>query len=158
MNKLIGLCTMFLLFSCEPVREKPSFINSELVARNLIRICVDSTLRLDSGLNSVNYLVDFKPVKNLNSEGIKQFMLTRSEACETNLDSLLIIARRFSKYSFGLSEAVIRFEKITVQADGMLLVEISKTRAADGFISAELLLKPTGLSFKCIRSGITRIG
>ncbi|MFC6224202.1 hypothetical protein ACFP2F_13200 [Hymenobacter artigasi] len=158
MNKIIGLCTMFLLSSCEPVRENPSFMNSALMARNLIQICVDSTLRLDSGLNSVNYLVDFKLVKNLNREGVKQFMLTRSEASETNLDSLLIIARRFSKYSFGLPEAVIRFEKITVRTDGMLLVEISKIRAADGFIDAELLLKPNGLSFKCIRSGITRIG
>jgi hypothetical protein len=158
MKRLISFCLVPLLFSCEQVRKTPTFTSSGIIAQNLIQICVDSTLQLDSGLNSVKYLVDFKLVKNLNSGGVKQFMLTRSEASETNLDSLLIIARRFSKYSFGLPAAVIRFEKITVRADGLLLVEMSKTRSAEGFISAELLLKPNGLSFKCISSEITRIG
>lgn len=151
------LCCIAFFCSCTQIQQASTYKNSGVIAQHLIQLCVDSTFRLDSGLNSKKYLVDFKLVKELNRKGVDNFLEANKNAAETDLDSLAKHDPSWVKYEF-FKNTFIRFEKITVQEDSTIRIITSKTKASDDFIEAEIILKPKCNSFKCIKTSITKIG
>ena len=72
---------------------------------------------------------------------------------EANLDSLVLHDPTWNKYQF-FQKCVIRFDKIDVQANGLILINTSKTKSSDGAVGTEIILQKQGDNFKCISSKI----
>lgn|GEM_PF-1903949 len=154
---LAFISTVLLVFcSCGQETGNSTYVNSEKVALNLIQLCVDSTLQLDHGLNTGQYLVDFSIIKELNRRGIDSFLRLNANASEANLDSLILHDTTWVKYQF-FQNPVIRFDKIQVQPDGTILIKTSKTKASDGAIGTEMILQRRGNNFKCVINRISWI-
>ena len=153
----LAVSALIILNSCSEKPNDLTYINSELVAANLIQICIDSTLQLDDGLNSDTYSVDFSKAKDLNSDGVRRFLLTHPSTAQTNLDSLFQHIPKKNKYNFFFKQPIIRFEKIEKQNNGTILINTSKIRAAEGAIGTRIILKKHGNKFKCMLSEITWI-
>jgi len=154
---LASISFVFLVFcSCGRETKGLTYVSSEKVALNLIQVCVDSTLQLDRELNTGKYLVDFSMVKGLNRKGINSFLQHNGNASEANLDSLILHDSTWVRYQF-FQNPVIRFDKIQVQPDGTILINMSKTKASDGAIGTEMILQRQGENVKCILNRISRI-
>ena len=119
----------------------------------LIQICVDSTLQLDNALNTEKYLIDFGHANTFDRKSIDSFLRANPSAIETNLDSLFRHDTTWTKYQFFINP-VIRFDKIVRQKDGMILINTSKTKASDGAIGTEIILKEYKENYKCWKSEI----
>lgn len=144
------LCACSRGAGSNPVKD---FDNAELA---LIQICIDSTIRLDSGLNTGKYLVDFTLVPSIDRNTVDSFLRANSAFIETDLDSLIKHDITWKKSEF-FDNPVIRFERIVRQKDGTILINTSKTKASDGSIGTEIILKQNGQGYKCLKSAITWI-
>jgi hypothetical protein len=143
-------------YSCRQGSKSNASKNFKKAELSLIQTCVDSTLQLDYGLNTGKYLIDFSLVTTLNRQIIDSFLRANPTAIETNLDSLIKHDTTWTKYQY-FDNPVIRFEKITRQKDGTILINTSKTKASDGSIGTEIILKQDGQRYKCLKSEITWI-
>ncbi len=125
MKKSLRFITFLIIAfsSCGQQPNNLTYTNSGKVALNLIQLCVNLTLQLDPGLNTGKYFVDFSFPKDINRRGIDNFLKLNNKAKEANLDSLISQDTTWTKYQF-FQNPVIRFEKIRVQADGTILINI----------------------------------
>lgn len=130
--------------------------NFNIAELALIQTCVDSTLELDSALNTTKYSIDFSLVTTLNRETIDSFLKANPVVAETNLDSLFKHDIKWIKHQY-FDNPVIRFEKIIYQKNGTILINTSKTKASDGSIGVEIILKQDGQKYTCLKSTITWI-
>lgn len=143
-------------WSCQEGKQNEISNGFDIAELCLIKTCIDSTLRLESGLNTGKYSIDFTLVKTLHRQTIDSFLRANPSVTETNLDSLMEHDSTWTKYQY-FDNPVIRFEKIIYQRDGTVLINTSKKKASDGSHGTEIILKRDGQIYKCLKSEITWI-
>lgn len=123
--------------------------------QQLVRLCIDTTLALDPGLNTSRYQVDFGRIKAWQASDIEQALQSRPVQ-QTNLDSLLHHDSTWLQYGY-LEIPVIRIESLDTLSDGRLRLRAYKLKASDGAIEVELIIRRTGDHFECLSRKILRI-
>ena len=156
-NNWTILLSLSLAFcSCREAAQNSSVQNAEAADLALLQTCIDSTLQLDSGLNTARYSIDFGSIKTSYRKAIDSFLKINPTVIETDLDSLLTHDSTWTRYQF-FQDPVIRFDTIIRQKDGTILINTSKIKASDGAIRTEIILQPKGTRFLCLKSEITTI-
>jgi len=156
LKPLLLILATIVIISCNKKSKKGTVTENFTISENLIQACIDSTLSLDPGLNSETYLLDVKSINNISKLELGRFLILNKNFKLINLDSLRKTDSTWIKYKF-FNQAVIRFESIIIKPGGVIEIETSKIRAADGAIGVKMVFISKGRHFKCLKSGISWI-
>lgn len=127
-----------------------------IVTPELIQVAIDSTLSLDSGLNTGRFLLDTGVLDSVDKESLDKFLHQNNSIELTNLDSLYQNDSTWVKYKF-FQHPVIRFEKVVPQKNGTILIRTSKHKASDGSIGTEMIFQKQSRGYQCLKCEITWI-
>lgn len=150
MRYIICVLTLFLIiFGCKT--KSTSTIGQSLI----IQMSIDSALKLDSGLNSKEYWIDFSKVQYFDKSSINDFLRYRANFIEINGDSLIRNDSTWKQYGF-LQKMLIRFRSIESKGDS-IIINLDKIKASDGSNGIEVIIKKIDNDFKVVSSKITWI-
>jgi hypothetical protein len=129
---------------------------SQVLTPQLIQACIDTTLSLDKGLNTSDFMLDVDVLGTINKQALQQFIATHQFIKLAKIDSLYRTDLSWLEYRY-FAHPVIRFETITVMKNGDILVTMSKVKSSDGAIGARMIFRKEAGSYKCLESAITWI-
>lgn len=151
---VLPLMGIVLLSDCGQKQERQSLKQVVCITPELIQACIDSTLTLDSGLNSSNYLLDIHALEPIDKQIKSKVLKINPSIRLVKIDSLMNSDSTWIKYEFFQSP-IISIDKIEFKKDGTILINTSKVKASDGSIGTEMLFKQQGDGYKCLKSRIT---
>src|SRR5258705_454482 len=149
-------CFIFLsqiLISCKEKTDLTSdFSNSEKISFDLIRICVDSTLAMNKGINTKNYVVDLSGYNslNLNKNGVDSFIKAKNSILPTSYYDSVIVGTGVESHMW--QSMLIRFQKITKKQNGIVEIETQKFKSFKEKVDLEIILKRKRDGYICVSS------
>jgi len=152
--KVTLLLLVMGVVSCQQTGKEKKL--SGLLTPQLIQACIDTTLSLDKGLNTGNYMVDADVLGNINKSALQEFVKIHKDVKLARIDSLYRTDLSWLEYRY-FSHPVIRFETVTLLENGDILVNMSKVKSSDGAIGASMVFRKDMGRYKCIKSEITWI-
>lgn len=150
---LIIICLFVANSALTQQKKYNNFVLSKIQTYNLIKICIDSTLLLDEGLNSTKYLIDVNEVKMLNTKGVDNYFRFKKNTIACSLNILYKYSESWSKFKY-FENCIIKFNKISITENSIIEVDILKIKSIDGAVLIKILLKKNASDFKCIESKI----
>jgi len=148
---IMGLTAMA---SCQQSHQQKKL--SHVLTPQLIQACIDTTLSLDKGLNTSDFMLDVDVLDTINKQALQSFMATHQFIKLAKIDSLYRNDSSWLEYRY-FSHPVIRFETIAVMKNGDILVTMSKVKSSDGAIGARMIFRKEAGGYKCLESAITWI-
>ena len=148
---VIGLISMA---SCKQSHQQKRL--SSVLTPELIQACVDTTLALDKGLNTADFMLDVDVLDTINKQALQEFMTTHKFIKLAKIDSLYRTDSSWLEYRY-FPHQVIRFETIAVQENGDIVVTMSKVKSSDGAIGARMTFRKEAGGYRCLSSSITWI-
>ena len=121
----------------------------------IINLAVDSALKLDPGLNTNDYWIDFSKVQYFTRPAINDFLKEKKNFTEINGDSLIKNDSTWNQYGF-LQQMLIKFKTVEIKGD-LIIINLDKIKASDGSNGIEVIIKKTGNNYKVNSSRITWI-
>jgi len=121
----------------------------------IIQAIIDSTLRIDSGLNTKDYWIDFSATNFFDSRSINDYIKQNTNCSEINSDSLLKNDSTWIKYGF-LQKILIEIKNVESKGDS-ITIDIDKIKATDGSNGLQIILKKMNGHYKVISSKMTWI-
>lgn len=121
----------------------------------IIDLTIDSALKLDPGLNTKEYWIDFSKISFFSKESKKAFLWQHKQFTEVNTDSLFSTDPTWQKYGY-LEKLAIIFRKVKKKGD-IIIIELDKIVAMEGGNGIELRLQKKNGKFVVISSKITWI-
>lgn len=140
--------------SCQQLPKEKKL--SHVLTPQLIQACIDTTLSLDKGLNTGDFMLDVDVLDTINKKALQSFMATHQSIKLAKIDSLYRTDLSWLEYRY-FSQPVIRFETITVMKNGDILVTMSKVKSSDGAIGARMIFRKVAGGYQCLESAITWI-
>jgi len=122
---------------------------------DIIKAIIDSTLKMDSGLNTKDYWIDFSKINYFDSQSIEEFLAQHTKFTKINSDSLLANDPIWKEYGY-LQKMLIIFRKVETDKN-LIKIEIEKIIATDGANGVEIIMKKEGRNYRIISSKITWI-
>ncbi len=157
--KLSSATTLVLVaisyVGCQP-KSNTTVAETFRLPRTIIQQCIDSTLVLDSKINTETFYVDVESLKQIDPESVATYLNEHDELRVTNLDSLIKVKSAWLKNEFFMND-IIRFEKVENVGSDTVIVRTTKRRAIDASFGTEIVFKKVGDSVLCITSEITWI-
>jgi hypothetical protein len=153
-NLLLFLVT--LLFSCHQPSKDLTHISDFTFPPTLIQQCIDSTIILDSNVNTKHFYVDLELLKEIDLTSVNSYLDENKDVKITDFDSLTKAKSSWLKKEFFQND-IIRFEKVEKLGGDTIFIEMTKRRAIDASLGAEIILKKVGQKFIWVESGISWI-
>jgi len=154
------ICFFFILSTwltnCNDNKLKVTEKEKSMLPTNLIQICIDSTLVLDSKINTPTFYVDLEYLRKKYQSSVAIYLTENKNLKSTNFDSLINVKSPWLKKDFFQND-IIRFEKVEIRKDNTILVETTKRRAVDASFGTEIILRKEGDKVICLKSNITWI-
>jgi len=121
----------------------------------IIKLTVDSVLKLDSGLNTPNYWIAFSKVHFFDKTDIHEYLKSHPNFTQINSDSLIKNDSIWTK-SGSLRKVLIEFKRVEIKGDS-IIIDLDKIRAIEGATGIEIILKEDKNGYKVVSSKITWI-
>ena len=138
-RSFIAFVTVALLTSCKETNYKLDHVNSPKLAFDLIRLSVDSTLRIEKNMNTDNYVVDLSAIQNINKAGLDSFTKYKTAILPTTNEDSLIVFDDPSFERFHMKKGIIiKFDSIRVRAQRQIIVSIRKIKSSNQIMSLTL--------------------
>ena len=146
--KQVYLIILIILLSFGCQSKKLNFNENKEV---LIKV-IDSALKLDSGLNTPNYWIDFSRVQYFKETTIDDFLQQRRNFTRINADSLFQNDSTWLNYEY-LDKLLITIKSVNEKGD-LIIITLDKILSSDGSNGIEIILKKSKNNFVLISSRI----
>ncbi|NNV54500.1 hypothetical protein [Limnovirga soli] len=140
--RLLVIATFFFLYSCKSRTDfAKNYNNSNEVAFNLIKQCVDTMININPSFNTKNYVLDLSIIDTLNKQGVDSFLQIKNSNSPTTLDDSTMIFENGEPSRFHMQQSmIIKIRTITYKSDKVALVTASKIKSTDEIIDATIEL------------------
>jgi hypothetical protein len=143
--------TIVLFIGCKSTDLKMNFSNSSIVAFNLIRLCVDTTIHTNTLINTKNYVLDLSSISALNKTGVDSFLAIKNSQLPTTIDDSTIItpSNNFDD-SYMKQSMIIKIKSIEAITEEKTTVTIRKFKSGKEKFDAIINLKRYLLGYEII--------
>jgi hypothetical protein len=158
MRYLIRLILGLIILGCQPQRSgnnENTIITQKQEQTLIIKFSIDSALKLDSALNTIDYWIDFSKVPYIKRPAIIDFLKSRKNFTEINVDSLLKNDLTWIQEGY-LKKMVLDFKKVEFKGDS-IIINLDKIKAKDGSNGVEVIILKNQNDYKVISSEMTWI-
>ena len=140
--RLLGIMTIVLLYSCKSKTDfTKNYNNSNKVAFNLIKQCVDTMTNINPSINTKNYVLDLSSIDTLNKQGVDSFLQIKNSSIPTTLDDSTMVFENGDPSSFHMKQSmIIKIRTVTYKSDKVVLVTASKIKSTNEIIDATIEL------------------
>ncbi len=121
----------------------------------VIQLAIDASLKLDSGLNTDEFWIDFSKTNYFDKTAVNEFLKANRNFKRVNGDSLLYSDSTWTRYGY-LNKMLINFRKVEIKGDS-IIIELDKIKASDGSNGIEVIIKKESNKLKVLSSKITWI-
>lgn len=153
--RLLIITTIVLPCSCKSKTDfTKNYNNSNLVAFNLIKLCVDTMTNINPSINSKNYVLDLSNIDTLNKQGVDSFLQIKNSNFPTKLDDSTMIFENGDPSIFHMKQSmIIKIRTITYKSDKVALVTASKIKSTNEIIDAiiELVRQSDGYKINSLK-------
>ncbi len=153
--RLLIITTIVLLYSCKSKTDfTKNYNNSNEVAFNLIKQCVDTMTNINPSINTKNYVLDLSSIDTLNKQGVDSFLQIKNSYSPTTLDDSTMIFENGDPSRFHMKQSmIIKIRTITYKSDKVALVTASKIKSTDEIIDAtiELIRQSNGYKINSLK-------
>lgn len=146
---LLILSLIFLSIGCNSQEA------SESDKAAILQVAIDASLKLDRGLNTEDFYIDFSHTNYFDDAAINQFLKSNSNFKRVNGDSLLEADSTWIEYGY-LNKMLISINNVEMKEDSMI-IELGKVKAMDGSNGIEIILEKDNGIWKVVSSKITWI-
>ena len=139
--RLLFLGLSVYIFSCNQTDTKLNYSNSDIVAFNLIKTCVDTLTAIRPEINTKNYVLDLSGISTLNKNGVDSFLRLKDKVLPTTLDdSTMIGDDMYGGYHMKQS-IIIRINHIEMKNADTVNATVFKIRSSVKNVKADIVLK-----------------
>jgi hypothetical protein len=150
------LVLSLLNFGCQEQASKLNHYSKFTLSPTLIQRCIDSTIVLDSAINTKDFYVDLELLKKIDPISVTNYLNENKNIKFTNFDSLVKVKSHWLKKEFFQND-IICFEKVEKKGGDTIFIETTKRRAIDASFGTEIVFKKDGEKLNCIKSNISWI-
>ena len=135
--------SLVLLFSCKAKTDfTKNYNNSNVVAFNLIKQCVDTMTNINPSINTKNYVLDLSSIDTLNKQGVDSFLQIKNLNIPTTFDDSTMIFKDGDPSNFHMKQSmIIKIRTINYKNDKVALVTASKIKSTNEIIDATIELE-----------------
>jgi hypothetical protein len=141
--RLLVIYTLVLLFSCKAKTDfTKNYNNSNVVAFNLIKQCVDTMTNIHPSINTKNYVLDLSSIDTLNKQGVDSFLQIKNLNIPTTFDDSTMIFKDDDPSNFHMKQSmIIKIRTINYKNNKVALVTASKIKSTNEIIDATIELE-----------------
>ena len=141
--RLLVISALVLLFSCKTKTDfTKNYNNSNVVAFNLIKQCVDTMTNINHSINTKNYVLDLSSIDTLNKQGVDSFLQIKNLNLPTTLDDSTMIFKEGNPSNFHMKQSmIIKIRTINYKSEKVALVTASKIKSTNEIIDATIELE-----------------
>lgn len=139
--------------SCDENLTSNKSVSKIIIPSALIQASIDSTIILDSAINTKTFCVDLTVLKQIDPISVKSYLDTHPSVREINYDSLVKVNSPWFKEEFH-NNNVIFFEKVENDGSDTFFVKTTKRRE-DGSFGTEMIFLSNDSKLTCVKSKVT---
>ncbi|MES2849403.1 MAG: hypothetical protein V4685_10130 [Bacteroidota bacterium] len=138
---LLLICLSVYVLSCDQTDTKLNYSNSDVVAFNLIKTCVDTLQAIRPEINTANYVLDLSSISTLNKKGVDSFLHLKNKTLPTTLDDSTMIADdEYGNYHMKQS-MILKIYHIEMKNADTAIATIAKMRSSIRNVKADIILR-----------------
>ena len=145
----------YYTLSCRENISNNKSVSKKTIPSTLIQSSIDSTIVLDSAINTKTFWVDLETLKRIDPMSVKLYIDEHPNLRVINYDSLVKVKSSWLQENFR-NNNVIYFEKVVNNGTDTFFVKTTKRRV-DGSFGTEIIFVSEGSKLRCVKSEITWI-